>query len=346
MRTAFQRDRDRVIHCKAFRRLKYKTQVFLAPPSDHYTTRLTHTLEVSQIGRTIARALNLNEDLVEAASLAHDLGHTPFGHAGEDLLDKLYPGGFRHSAHSLRVVTLLEHDGEGLNLTWEVRDAILLHSKVRRGLEEAGHGFSHTLEGQIVRLSDSIAYLNHDLADAVRAGILEESEVPEVGRKVLGTRHSQRINTMVSDIVNYSWQAVRAAENSLGQSADEYKGLMEEVAEAADAGKPMIRMSPRVLEATNQLREFLFQRVYTHSPAKAEEGKVKALLERLYKHFLAHPEQMPEEFRRNPRHEPTERLVCDYVAGMTDRYAIRVFEELFIPRDRAFFGLPGGPPVD
>lgn len=346
MRTAFQRDRDRIVHCKAFRRLKYKTQVFLAAAGDHYSTRLTHTFEVAQIARSIARALNLNEDLAEAISLAHDLGHTPFGHAGEMLLDRIFPGGFHHSEQSLRVVTLLEHDGEGLNLTWEVRDGILHHSKERRAIEAAGRGFASTVEGQVVRLSDTIAYLNHDLGDAVRAGILAEGELPRLTARLLGTRHSQRIDTMVRDVIDHSWDAVRAAENSETQTRRQYEETMAETARLADEGRPLVGMSERILEATNELREFLFQRVYTESPAKAEEGKVQSLLEQLYAHFLAKPGEMPEEFRRNPRNEPIERLVCDYLAGMTDRYATEVFADLFLPRERLRLGLPDGPPAD
>lgn len=345
MRTAFQRDRDRVIHCKSFRRLKHKTQVFFAA-GDHYSTRLSHTLEVAQIARSIARALNLNEDLAEAISLGHDLGHTPFGHAGEALLNRIIPGGFHHSEQSLRVVTLLERDGAGLNLTWEVRDGIPRHSKQRSGIEAAGRGFAHTVEGQVVRLSDTIAYLNHDLGDAFRAGILVESDLPPSCGAVLGTRHSRRIDTMVRDVVEHSWQDVRAEETSAGQTWADYAAEMTRLGEMADEGQALVGMGERVLAATNELREFLFRHVYTDSPAKAEEGKVQALIERLYDHFVAHPEQMPEEFRRNPHGEPIERLVCDYLAGMTDRYATEVFTELYLPRDRLRLGLPGGPPVD
>jgi len=345
MRSAFQRDRDRIVHCKAFRRLKYKTQVFITGAGDHYSTRLTHTMEVSQIARSIARALNLNEDLTEAISLGHDLGHTPFGHAGEEVLDQIFPGGFHHSEQSLRVVTLLEHDGEGLNLTWEVRDGIALHSKERRAIEVAGRGFAHTIEGQIVRLADTIAYLNHDLGDAVRAGILAEGELPPLAASTLGTRHAQRINTMVCDVIDHSWDRVRAGESSEGQVAA-YEAEMARVAALADEGQALVGMSERVLAATNELREFLFRRVYTKSPAKADEGKAQALLARLYEHFCAKPTDMPEEFRGNPRGEPTERLVCDYLAGMTDRYATAVFEEIYVPRDRLALGLVEGPPAD
>ncbi|MHB1004628.1 MAG: deoxyguanosinetriphosphate triphosphohydrolase [Chloroflexota bacterium] len=345
MRTAFQRDRDRIIHAKAFRRLKHKTQVFLAA-GDHYSTRLSHTLEVSQIARSIARGLNVNEDLVEAASLGHDLGHTPFGHAGESVLDRLFPGGFRHSEHSLRVVTLLERDGMGLNLTWEVRDGIAHHSKEREGIQLTGRGFAHTVEGHIVRLSDTIAYINHDLADAVRARILAEGEVPRACAEVLGTRHSQRIDTLVKDVIDSSWEAVRAEETSVGQTAEAYTVAQAAVAEAANEGRPLVGMSSRVLAATDELRDFLFRRVYTESPAKAEEGKVKALLSALYGHFVAHSEQMPEEFRRNPHGESAEQLACDYLAGMTDNYATQVFADLYLPSDLFRVGLPGGPPVD
>ncbi|MCL4465845.1 MAG: deoxyguanosinetriphosphate triphosphohydrolase [Chloroflexi bacterium] len=346
MRSAFQRDRDRIVHCKAFRRLKYKTQVFLAWAGDHYSTRLTHTMEVAQVGRSLARALNLNEDLVEAISLAHDLGHTPFGHAGEEVLDRLFSEGFHHSEQSLRVVDLLEHEGEGLNLTAEVLDGVLHHSKVRSGIELAGRGFAHTVEGQVARLADSIAYLNHDLGDAVRAGVLREEEVPAVCRATLGTRHSQRINTMVCDAIDHSWEAVRAAEQSAGQSRQECADLLAAVGEAAQDGRALVAMGPRVLEATNALREFLFVRVYRDSPAKAEEKKVQALMERLYQHFCARPQAMPEEFRRNPRGETPERLVCDYLAGMTDMYAVRVFQDLYLPRAQPGYGFAEGPPVD
>ncbi|MHB1131983.1 MAG: deoxyguanosinetriphosphate triphosphohydrolase [Chloroflexota bacterium] len=346
MRTVFQRDRDRIVHSKAFRRLKYKTQVFLSWTGDHYSTRLSHTMEVAQIARSLARALNLNEDLVEAICLGHDLGHTPFGHSGEEVLDRLYAEGFHHSEQSLRVVDLLERDGEGLNLTAEVRDGILHHSKERRALEDAGRGFAHTVEGQVARLSDSIAYLNHDLADAVRAGVLDEREVPPLCVTALGTRHSQRINTMVCDVIDHSWAAVRAAEHSEGQTAGESAALLAELGAAADRGSPLITMGPRVLEASNALREFLFVRVYRDSPAKAEETKVQALMEHLYHYFCASPQAMPDEFRRNPRGESAARLVCDYLAGMTDLYAVRVFRDQFLPRTRPGYGFGQGLPAD
>lgn len=346
MRSAFQRDRDRIVHCKAFRRLKYKTQVFLSPAGDHYTTRLTHTLEVSQIARSIARALNVNEDLAEAISLGHDLGHTPFGHAGEDVLDRLYSEGFHHSEQSLRVVTVLEREGSGLNLTWEVRDGILWHSKERRGIETTGRGLAHTVEGQIVRLADCIAYVNHDLADAVRAGILSEDDLPPSCAAALGNRHSQRIDTMVRDVVETSWKRTRAGQSSWGQTVDDYRRSQEWVSRMAEEGRQLVEMSPTVLAATNELREFLFRRVYTQSPAKAEEGKVQSMLAQVYQYFRAHPEEMPLEFSRDPRGEPIERLVCDYLAGMTDRYATGLFAELYLPRSKARSHLEDGPPTD
>lgn len=346
MRTVFQRDRDRIIHTRAFRRLKYKTQVFLAWAGDHYSTRLTHTMEVAQIARSLARALNLNEDLTEAICLAHDLGHTPFGHAGEEVLDKLFGEGFHHSEQSLRVVDLLEHDGEGLNLTHEVRDGIAHHSKERRGIEVAGRGFAHTVEGQIARLADSIAYLNHDLGDAVRAGILSEGEVPPLCAATLGTRHARRVDTMVCDAIDYSWDMVRAGEASESQTRQDYDQSLAEVAGGAEEGRPLVGLSPRVLEATNALRAFLFERVYRESPAKPEEKKVQGLMERLYHHFCARPLDMPVEFRRNPRGEAPERLVCDYLAGMTDIYAVQVFQDLYLPRERPGYGLSEGPPAD
>ncbi len=233
MRTAFQRDRDRIIHCKAFRRLKHKTQVFIAPLGDHYVTRLTHTLEVSQIARTISRALNLNEDLTEAIALGHDLGHTPFGHVGEEVLDELYHEGFRHNEQSLRIVDLLEKDGRGLNLTGEVRDGILNHSKARADILGEDSGKANTLEGQVCKLSDAIAYINHDIGDAIRADIITENDLPLSAITVLGRFHSQRINTMVCDIIEYSW------------SASGYN----------PAGEPTIGMSPQILESTNTLRQ-------------------------------------------------------------------------------------------
>ncbi|MDN5347966.1 MAG: dGTPase [Clostridia bacterium] len=288
VRTEFQRDRDRIIHSKAFRRLKHKTQVFIAPEGDHYRTRLTHTLEVAQISRTIARALRLNEDLTEAIALGHDLGHTPFGHSGEDALNEVVPGGFKHNLQSLRVVEKLEN-GRGLNLTWEVRDGIAHHT---------GPVKPQTLEGQIVRLADRVAYINHDIDDALRAGIISEKDLPAECIAVLGREHRTRINNMVLDIIKTSW------------------------------GRPEIVMSPAVQEATDRLRSFLFERVYIGSRAKAEEGKAKKLLQALYYFYLEHPEKLPLGC---PGAGDLERRICDYIAGMTDRFAIEQYKKFFVP---------------
>lgn len=294
MRTIYQRDRDRIIHCKAFRRLKHKTQVFLAPEGDHYRTRLTHTLEVAQIARSIARALNLNEDLTEAIALGHDLGHTPFGHAGERTLNSLCPMGFAHYKQSIRVVELLEKDGKGLNLTWEVRDGIVNHRT---------SGNPSTLEGKAVRLSDKIAYINHDIDDAIRGKILSESDLPVEFTNILGHSKKERLNTMIYDIVN----------NSLDE--------------------PDIIMSVRIESAMKGLREFMFKNVYSNPVAKGEEIKAKRMLTQLYNYYLYHIEEMPEEYiwLINVRKERPERVVCDYIAGMTDQYSVRKFEELFVP---------------
>ncbi len=304
IRTAFQRDRDRIIHAKAFRRLKHKTQVFIAPLGDHYVTRLTHTLEVSQIGRTIARALNLNEDLSEAIALGHDLGHTPFGHVGEDMLNELYSPGFRHNEQSLRVVDLLENDGHGLNLTWEVRDGILNHSKTRLETLKQDWGKGNTLEGEICKIADLVAYINHDIGDAVRADIIAEGELPLSAIKVLGLSHSERINTMVSDIVRYSWSAT-------GINTQE---------------SPTIGMSPEVLEATDTLRKFLFERVYDIRSAQEESERAREVIRQLYSYFREHEDEMPPEYRLHSTE--TERRVVDYIAGMTDHYALRLAEKL------------------
>jgi dGTPase len=305
IRTAFQRDRDRIIHSKSFRRLKHKTQVFIAPLGDHYVTRLTHTLEVSQIARTIARALNINEDLTEAIALGHDLGHTPFGHVGEDVLDELYHDGFRHNEQSLRVVDLLEKDGHGLNLTWEVRDGILNHSK--SGVDVLGKdwGQVNTLEGEVVKISDMIGWINHDIGDAIRAGILTEGDLPLEVVEVLGLSHSQRINTMVCDIIENSWD-VRTCD------IIEYR--------------PSIKMSPPVLTATNILRDFLFKRVYNPLSAQEETEKARGVLRFLYAYFNKHNDKLPAEYRLYS--DATDRRVVDYVAGMTDHYALRLAEEL------------------
>ncbi len=293
MRTEFQRDRDRITHCQSFRRLMHKTQVFLAPAGDHYRTRLTHTLEVTQIARIIARALCLNEDLTEAAALGHDLGHTPFGHSGEDAMQELFSPDFTHYKQSLRVVEHLERDGQGLNLTWEVRDGILNHT---------GRCMASTLEGIIVKFADRIAYINHDIDDACRAGILSVEEIPKDLRELLGEDHSTRINTMVTSVIE------------------------------ASADSDTICMTPEVQSATDRLRAFLFEAVYTNSVAKSEDGRAKELLGALFRYFEVHPEEMPELYRRNAETEGVARCVCDFISGMTDRYAIETYQELFIPR--------------
>lgn len=292
LRSDFQRDRDRIIHCKAFRRLKYKTQVFLSPEGDHYRTRLTHTLEVAQIARTLARALRLNEDLTEAIALGHDLGHTPFGHIGERTLDELMPDGFRHNEQSQRVVEVLENGGEGLNLTWEVRDGIAGHS---------GPHYPATLEGQCVRRADRIAYLNHDLDDAMRGGVLKEFELPVDCLKILGKTHGERINTMILDIVKASMDQTE------------------------------IVMSPLVQSAMDGLREFMFERVYRDSWRAAEEERCDYVIRALFRYYSAHPGEMPEEFVLIGYREGTARAVCDFLSCMTDRYAIRLFQRLFVP---------------
>ncbi len=294
IRTCYQRDRDRIIHCKAFRRLKHKTQVFLAPAGDHYRTRLTHTLEVSQIARTIAKALRMNEDLTEAIALGHDLGHTPFGHAGESALNNICEDGFAHFEQSIRVVEILEKKGQGLNLTKEVRDGIVNHRT---------SGNPSTMEGKIVRLSDKIAYINHDIDDAIRGKILSESDLPVEFTNILGHSKKERLNTMIYDIVN----------NSLDE--------------------PDIIMSVRIESAMKGLREFMFKNVYSNPVAKGEEIKAKRMLTQLYNYYLYHIEEMPEEYiwLINVRKERPERVVCDYIAGMTDQYSVRKFEELFVP---------------
>ena len=290
IRTCFQRDTDRIVHSKSFRRLKHKTQMLLSPEGDHYRTRMTHTLEVSRIARTIARALRLNEDLPEAVALGHDLGHTPFGHAGERALMSIYPGGFEHNAQSLRTVDRLEKDGKGLNLSWEVRDGIRWHT---------GDQWPETLEGKIVRFSDRIAYVNHDTDDAVRAGLLKETDLPEEVREVLGDHYSRRIDTVVRDIVR--------------SSGDD------------------VRMSQPVEHAMTACRDFLFERVYRNPTAKSEERKVEGMLRALYDHYLADPSRLPEDYRAVAESEGMERAVCDYIAGMTDQFAVSVFGELYIP---------------
>jgi dGTPase len=305
IRTAFQRDRDRIIHTKAFRRLKHKTQVFIAPLGDHFVTRLTHTLEVSQVARTISRALNLNEDLTEAISLGHDLGHTPFGHTGEDILNELYHGGFRHNEQSLRVVDILENDGQGLNLTWEVRDGILNHSKSEKTMFGESWGESHTYEAEIVKISDAIAYINHDIGDAIRAGILSEEDLPGEASDFLGRSHSKRVNSMVCDIIESSWAV---SGNSPASSL------------------PVISMSPQAAQATETLRQFMFQRVYNMLSEKSEAERARTTIRKLYSYFMKHADKMPPECL-NYSDEDSRRAV-DFIAGMTDQYALRLAEEL------------------
>lgn len=294
MRVIYARDRDRILHSKSFRRLKHKTQVFLAPEGDHYRTRLTHTLEVAQIARSIARALRMNEDLTEAIALGHDLGHTPFGHAGERALNEVYEKGFSHCAQSLRVVDRLEHDGRGLNLTWEVRDGIINH-------RTSGH--PHTREGQIVRISDKIAYINHDIDDAVRAGIFSESEIPPVYTDVLGHTIKERLNTMISDVICNS------------EDSEE------------------IRQSEQVSEAMFALRHYMFEHLYSNSVAKVEEPKVTGLIQALFTHYFEHPDRLPAAYRKLlDEGDALGQVVCDYIAGMSDQYAVKTFEDIFVPK--------------
>ena len=292
LRTEFQRDRDRIIHSQSFRRLMYKTQVFLAPAGDHYRTRLTHTLEVCQIARTIARALRLNEDLTEAIALGHDLGHTPFGHAGESVMQQCFSPDFSHNLQGVRVVKRLENGGEGLNLTAEVVDGIACHS---------GPVMPKTLEGAIIRYADRIAYINHDIDDALRAGILQREEIPAPLCDVLGHTHSERINTMVASVIS-------ASEN-----------------------KPEIKMESDVWEATDRLRDFLFERVYRDNVAKDEEIKAKDMLAQLFCYFEEHPEKLPIDYLETISKESVGRAVCDYVSGMTDRYALDLYHSIFVP---------------
>ncbi|HEY8477650.1 MAG TPA: deoxyguanosinetriphosphate triphosphohydrolase [Chloroflexota bacterium] len=335
LRTCFQRDRDRVIHSKAFRRLKHKTQVFIAPPGDHYRTRLTHTLEVAQIARTIARALRLNEDLTEAIALAHDLGHTPFGHAGEQALDRLLPGGFRHHEQSLRVVDYLERNGRGLNLTWEVRDGILHHSKPREGIELTPWGMASTLEAQVVKLADSIAYLNHDLDDALRAELLRPEDVPREIVEGLGATTGERIDTLVADVVRTNWWVAEGrlpgSRQAIVEGAAADGGARALAASPGVHPVPTVRLSEEALRLANALREFLFQTVYTAGPVAQETRRARFVVTTLFEFFVGHPEQLPPEFASNPRGEPLERVVADYLAGMTDRYALAVFQEHFLP---------------
>ena len=317
LRTGFQRDRDRIIHTKAFRRLKHKTQVFIAPAGDHYVTRLTHTLEVAQIARTIARSLNLNEDLVEAMALGHDLGHTPFGHVGEETLDQISETGFTHSAQSLRIVELLEKDGQGLNLTWEVRQGIVCHSKPRGDFLAVGTDEPLTLEGQILRLADSVAYLNHDIADASRAGILETEDLPEGVNSSLGASHSQRINTLVTDTVYASWAA----------SGEQ---------EGAQGSLPVITMSSEVRQAMITLREFMFERVYLPLGLSTEAEAARDMVRTLYNHFKYNSEEVPPPYFGSG--QTPGQAALDFLAGMTDHYAIRLAEELEPGISRGVFG--------
>lgn len=294
LRPLFQRDRDRILHSKSFRRLKHKTQVFLAPAGDHYRTRLTHTLEVAQIARTIARALRMNEDLTEAIALGHDLGHTPFGHAGEDILNLLHPDGFKHYYQSVRVVELLEKNCQGLNLTKEVRDGIMNHSTSRMPL---------TMEGKIVRFADKIAYINHDIDDAIRAHIISESDLPDIYSDVLGHSPKERLNTLIHSIIQESMD------------------------------KPDIIMAKDIEDAMLGIRSYMFENVYTNPLAKGQEKKAQSLLEALYHHFMKNFDALPEEYIHlvTERGEKVESVVCDYIAGMTDQYAIHVYEDLYIP---------------
>jgi len=299
LRTDFQRDRDRIIHSNAFRRLKHKTQVFIAPLGDHYVTRLTHTIEVSQIARTISRALRLNEDLTEAISLGHDLGHTPFGHLGEEILNELCPGGFRHNEQSLRVVDLLEKYGQGLNLTWEVRDGILNHSKSYISILDNGWSEVGTVEGRVVKIADIVAYINHDTNDAIRAGVITEKDLPESILRLLGNSSSQRINTLVSDIVNHTLKIIVNSNP---------KDLI-------------IGMSPQILEAANSLREFLFDKVYNSDLAIGDKDKAREIVHILFSYFSDHPNKLPDEY--SIRDDSIEHKVTDYIAGMTDHYAVQ-----------------------
>lgn len=294
IRTVFQRDRDRIIHCKSFRRLKDKTQVFLTPQGDHYRTRLTHTLEVSQNARTIAKALQLNEELVEAIALGHDLGHTPFGHAGERALDRICPFGFEHNVQSVRTIDILEKDGQGLNLTYEVRDGIMNHQT---------HLMPVTLEGKIVRLSDKIAYIHHDMDDAIRASILTEQDIPSEIREVAGETTNKRLNFFIHDIIM----------NSMG--------------------KDDIQMSEVGGQAMKQIRQFMFERVYINQDCKGEETKAEQLVGTLYEYFMKHLDALPMDLKQlMGKGEPPEKVVCDHVAGMTDRFAISTYEEIYVPK--------------
>ena len=306
IRTEFQRDRDRIIHCKSFRRLKHKTQVFIAPSGDHYRTRLTHTLEVSQIARTLARALNLNEDLTEAISLGHDLGHTPFGHIGEEVLNELSAHGFRHNEQSLRVVELLENDGKGLNLTWEVRDGILHHSKSTLKILADNWGKGSTLEGEIVKIADLVAYINHDIDDSLRAGVITEKDLPADAIAILGKTHSRRIDTMVTDIIVHSWKASGRVNVKPGEAIS-------------------IGMSKKVRDAAGIMRDFLFEKVYNVQAVGEESVKARKILRMLFAYFALHTYEIPSNIIHG---KDKNRWVIDYIAGMTDQFAERIARNL------------------
>lgn len=293
IRPVFQRDRDRILHCKAFRRMKQKTQVFLLPKGDHYRTRLTHTLEVSQNARTLAKALRLNEDLVEAIALGHDLGHTPFGHAGERALNEVSGNGFSHNEQSIRVVERIERHGQGLNLTWEVLDGIVNHKSSK---------MPQTLEGQIVRLSDKIAYINHDIDDAMRGGILKEEDIPQEYAEILGCSSKERLDTMVHDVIIHSMD------------------------------KDKIQMSQEVNKATMGLRKFMFEHVYLNPVAKAEEDKAVEMIKKLFEYYTYHPCLLPEKYKKMLDEQEKDVVICDYIAGMTDNFAVKMFEEFFVPK--------------
>ncbi len=304
LRPAFQHDRDRIVHSKSFRRLKHKTQVFLIPMGDHYRTRLTHTLEVSQIARTIAKALRLNEDLTEAISLGHDLGHTPFGHAGEDTLNEIVSGGFNHADQSLRVVDRLEKDGKGLNLTLEVRDGILKHTKGKGEiLCEDLEAMAFTLEGQVVRIADIIAYINHDIDDAIRGGVISQEDIPGDCLRGLGNTHSKRINSMVNDMIQ----------------------------ETLRAGGGRLSISKKILSAMWDLREFLWERVYESEAVHTDFHKATKILRELYEYLVGHPDYFLSLTKMESLYDPLDRCVCDFLAGMTDRYAFSLYEKLFLP---------------
>lgn len=293
LRTCFQRDRDRIIHSKSFRRLKHKTQVFLSPEGDHYRTRLTHTLEVSQIARTIAMSLALNEDLTEAVALGHDLGHTPFGHAGERALRNISKCDFKHYEQSVRIVERLEKSGAGLNLTYEVKDGILHHTKGEQ---------AHTLEGQIVRIADRIAYINHDIDDAIRAGVLTDDDIPKDITNILGNKTSSRINTLVLSLVQNSKNGV-------------------------------LKMNDDIQKAFDNLHEYMYEAVYNSPYAKSEESKVPDLVQKLYSYFMEHPQKLDNTLQQIAKEEGTDRAVCDYIASMTDQYAVQLYKDLFIPKN-------------